>query len=154
MTPQLRVLCFCCFYCVLCFMLEIKSQRERNKERKLRPPLPFFYPTYNVLCVFRLLFRLLRAKRVLHVISFSLLLLLLLSCSLLLHLLRFLTAKLKSVLGQKVNVPQARTDHDPYKPKKNRKTEKPKSLAAHLSITIHTQSTRNFVCMCMWSICV
>lgn len=67
------------------------------------------------------------------------------SSSFLLHLLRFLTAKLKSVLGQKVNVPQARTDHDPQTEKT---TENPKSLAAHLSITIHTQSTRNmYVCV-------
>lgn len=82
------------------------------------------------MCLSGLFFGLLRAKRVLHVISFS---------SLFPYLPPFLvlTTK-KSVLGQKVNVPQARTDQ----PEKRKKTEtQTKSLATHLSITIHTQST-------------
>lgn len=87
-----------------------------------------------LMCLSGLFFGLLRAKRVLHVISFSSLFPYLPLC---LSPFFVLTTK-KSVLGQKVNVPQARTDQ----PKKRKKTEtQTKSLATHLSITIHTQST-------------
>lgn len=135
--------CFCWFYCVLCFMLEIKSQERKLPQRDLlqlprlhwSPSSCSPFPHHCCLmCLSGLFFGLLRAKRVLHVISFSSLFPYLPLC---LSPFFVLTTK-KSVLGQKVNVPQARTDQ----PEKRKKTEtQTKSLATHLSITIHTQST-------------
>lgn len=97
-------------------------------------PVPLSPHHCCLMCLSGLFFGLLRAKRVLHVISFSSLFPYLPLC---LSPFFVLTTK-KSVLGQKVNVPQARTDQ----PEKRKKTEtQTKSLATHLSITIHTQST-------------
>lgn len=95
---------------------------------------PFPPPLLFLMCLSGLFFGLLRAKRVLHVISFSSLFTYLPLCLSPF----FVLTTMKSVLGQKVNVPQARTDQ----PEKRKKTEtQTKSLATHLSITIHTQST-------------
>lgn len=127
-------------------MLEIKSQERKLPQRDLLQLLRLHwspsscspFPHHCLMCLSGLFFGLLRAKRVLHVISFSSLFPSF-PLSLLPPLPSFfvLTTK-KSVLGQKVNVPQARTDQ----PEKRKKTEtQTKSFATHLSITIHTQST-------------
>lgn len=84
------------------------------------------------MCLSGLFFGLLRAKRVLHVISFSSLFPYLPLC---LSPFFVLTTK-KSVLGQKVNVPQARTDQ----PEKRKKQKHKRNLLPHI---FQLQSTRS-----------